>query len=190
MAWGWKDPRSTLTLPLWLELFPDARVIEIVRHGVDVAASLVHRERSMRQPRWGRRLLAASLRRLKGSSGEYKPFRFSGLGEAFELWAEYQDFAESSRAAVAPDRWHAICFERLLDSPGEHLERLFEFLQLGVSAPRVSELAAGINADRAFAFRSDPDLLDFYAEYRWHPWMARHGYDRWSATGSVDRRAA
>ena len=26
--WGWKDPRNTFTLPLWLEVFPNARVLE------------------------------------------------------------------------------------------------------------------------------------------------------------------
>ncbi|MBE9554562.1 MAG: sulfotransferase, partial [Proteobacteria bacterium] len=27
--WGWKDPRNTFTLPIWLRLFPDARVIHV-----------------------------------------------------------------------------------------------------------------------------------------------------------------
>src|SRR5699024_2516440 len=39
-AWGWKDPRNVYTLPIWLRLFPKAKVIFIKRHGVDVAASL------------------------------------------------------------------------------------------------------------------------------------------------------
>jgi hypothetical protein len=44
MAWGWKDPRNSITLPVWLKLFPDARVIHIVRNGVDVAESLYRRQ--------------------------------------------------------------------------------------------------------------------------------------------------
>ena len=47
-AWGWKDPRTTLTLPIWLELFPEARVVHVVRNGVDVAASLFRRSRRTR----------------------------------------------------------------------------------------------------------------------------------------------
>ena len=43
-AWGFKDPRSTFTLPLWLDVFPDARVLHVTRHGVDVAQSLRVRE--------------------------------------------------------------------------------------------------------------------------------------------------
>ena len=42
-SFGWKDPRNTFTLPVWRQVFPNARVIHIVRHGVDVAASLARR---------------------------------------------------------------------------------------------------------------------------------------------------
>ena len=42
--WGWKDPRNTLTLPIWLQLFPEATLIHCVRDGVDVALSLQRRE--------------------------------------------------------------------------------------------------------------------------------------------------
>ncbi len=42
--WGWKDPRNTLTLPLWLQIFPDAKFIHIVRNGLNVAVSLYQRD--------------------------------------------------------------------------------------------------------------------------------------------------
>jgi hypothetical protein len=38
--WGWADPRNTLTLPFWDELFPDLRVVLCVRHPLEVAESL------------------------------------------------------------------------------------------------------------------------------------------------------
>ena len=25
--WGWKDPRNSITLPLWLRLYPEAKII-------------------------------------------------------------------------------------------------------------------------------------------------------------------
>ena len=40
---GWKDPRNTFTLPIWRQIFPKLRVVHIIRHGVDVAASLSRR---------------------------------------------------------------------------------------------------------------------------------------------------
>jgi hypothetical protein len=42
--WGWKDPRSCLTLPFWQQLLPDMRYIICLRNPVDVARSLEHRD--------------------------------------------------------------------------------------------------------------------------------------------------
>lgn len=42
--WGWKDPRNTLTLPLYRELFPRAKILHIYRDGRDVSLSLLKRE--------------------------------------------------------------------------------------------------------------------------------------------------
>ena len=42
---------TVATLPIWLSLFPEARLIYIVRHGVDVASSLMVRERKLLQKR-------------------------------------------------------------------------------------------------------------------------------------------
>src|SRR5882724_4650752 len=41
--WGWKDPRASLTMPFWLARAPDARVINCVRHPLEVAYSLRRR---------------------------------------------------------------------------------------------------------------------------------------------------
>ena len=38
--WGWADPRNSLTLPFWRELFPDLRVVVCVRDPHEVASSL------------------------------------------------------------------------------------------------------------------------------------------------------
>lgn len=43
--WGWKDPRNTFTLPMWLKRYPNARVIHVTRNAEDVAASLTQRNR-------------------------------------------------------------------------------------------------------------------------------------------------
>lgn len=41
--WGWKDPRTSLTLPFWLALFPQARVVHVRRDPEAVADSLYRR---------------------------------------------------------------------------------------------------------------------------------------------------
>ena len=42
--WGWKDPRTCLTLPFWQQLLPDMRYVICLRNPVDVARSLAHRD--------------------------------------------------------------------------------------------------------------------------------------------------
>ena len=42
--WGWKDPRNTFTLELWLKLFPNAKVVNIERHPLDSSLSLLRRQ--------------------------------------------------------------------------------------------------------------------------------------------------
>ena len=41
--WGWKDPRTTITFPIWLQVFPKAKILHILRNGVDVAISIYRR---------------------------------------------------------------------------------------------------------------------------------------------------
>ena len=60
--WGWKDPRTSLTLPFWLDVVPDLRLVVCVRDVVAVAHSLLVRDHSSEL--FGMRLWAAYNRRL------------------------------------------------------------------------------------------------------------------------------
>lgn len=42
--WGWKDPRTTVTLPFWRSLWPTLRIVVCVRNPLEVAASLAQRD--------------------------------------------------------------------------------------------------------------------------------------------------
>ena len=44
--WGWKDPRSSLTIPFWKNLFPELKVVFCVRNPLEVALSLQKRNYS------------------------------------------------------------------------------------------------------------------------------------------------
>ena len=44
--WGLKDPRLCVLVPLYLELFADARIVIIERNAEDIAASLSHKRKS------------------------------------------------------------------------------------------------------------------------------------------------
>jgi hypothetical protein len=60
--WGWKDPRSSLTLPFWRSVVPQLRVVVCLRHPVEVARSLTLRGASSQ--RFGLELWLAYAQRL------------------------------------------------------------------------------------------------------------------------------
>lgn len=151
--WGWKDPRNTFTLPLWLEVFPEARVIHVRRHGVDVAASLRERERQIR----GR---ARDRFEAHGRfPGPYPVLstsvRCQTLEGGFSLWEEYLAEAERQMEGLG-ERGIEVRFEDLLARPEDEFPRLCKFCGLQARASGHS-----LDADRAFAFRHDPELVQF-----------------------------
>jgi len=110
--WGWKDPRNTYTLPLWLELFPAARVIHILRNGTAVALSLRKRETS----------------RPEGRQHPHYSARCQSLEGCLTLWREY---VARAREVSGKHRWTLeITFEALLRDPAAELARVAAFMDL------------------------------------------------------------
>jgi hypothetical protein len=75
VAWGWKDPRNAIFVPLWKRVYPKATLIAVVRDPRDTCVSLYHRELVRYK---------AKVRRGIGKHG----FEFS-LIKCFELWKLY-----------------------------------------------------------------------------------------------------
>ncbi len=174
IPWGWKDPRSTFTLPLWLDLFPEARAIHVVRHGVDVAQSLV--ERSARQVerarrRYLRRRWAYAFR------PKQRPFvptvRCSTLEGGFSLWEEYVDAASAHVAELGP-RALEIRFEDLVADPQARLRELAGFAGLDPAASALEAAAAAIDTRRRYAYAADPGLQAFAESVA--PRLEQRGY--------------
>lgn len=172
--WGWKDPRTTYTLPLWLEIFPDAKVLHIKRHGVDVANSLVVRRRvelgkaAQRYERL-RRLYLVRPRQSGFLVGPQVPDLDAGL----DLWARYVAEAERHVEALG-DQAMELRFEDLLSDPAKTLTEIAEFADLPTTTLSGRPLGDGIRADRASAFRSDPELAELAS--RRSATLAAHGY--------------
>jgi hypothetical protein len=61
-VWGWKDPRTSLTLPFWREVLPNLRAVVCVRHPIEVAWSL--RQRNSSSSTFGSNLWLAYNRRI------------------------------------------------------------------------------------------------------------------------------
>jgi len=176
--WGWKDPRTTFTLPIWSKIFPKAKVINIYRNGVSVAASLRAREQKMMREA---RLLHDRRKSLglywflekKGGFG-WSP-RCSQLGQGFQLWEEY--VVESERALQRSGmEAFQIRYEDFLLNPAENLKDMAEFCGLDPTTNRLDEVAAKCRPERAAKFKESPKLAEFYNSVKDSPLMRKLGY--------------
>jgi hypothetical protein len=184
-AWGWKDPRNTFTLPVWMDVFPRARVLHIVRNGVDVASSLLVREQKSYSPERRRQRLPP-LRGLNALWPRLERLRFAGsprcrtLEGGFSLWEEYLDEARRHTAALGEQAME-VQYEAFVADPLPHLTRIAAFAGLDASPARLAEVAGQARPSRGDAWRGDAGLQAFAASVADR--LAVAGYDE-SAAGS------
>lgn len=162
--WGWKDPRNTFTLPLWLDLFPDAKVVHIYRHGVDVARSLqaawAPRAEQIDQV-WARYTHRKFLYQLHPMRSGFTFFlRAATLEGCFSLWEEYMQQARFHIETLG-ERGLEIKYEDFLQDPAPTLRYLAHFCGLNVSEADAEDAARLGRIDRAYAFRRDSRLYAF-----------------------------
>jgi hypothetical protein len=171
-AFGWKDPRNTFTLPVWKQVFPNLRAIHILRHGVDVAASLARRHAAALRAATGESLPSALTVIRDHALGVLSSRRGWTLAEALTMWEQYVEKARQESAALG-ERALEVRFEDLLMQP----ERVIPAIALFCRVPAPAEgtpLLDGLEPSRAFAFRRDPELVAFAASLR--ETLARYGY--------------
>jgi Sulfotransferase family len=171
-VWVVKDPRLTFALPLWLRAYPGARVVHVLRHGIDVAASLVARRQRV-EDKWRAAMrtepeLAAAV----GAHGHFlreqrtvANVRMAGYRGAFDHWTRYVDRAEAHVRALGP-RVITVWFEDLAEP--WTADRLEQFLR-----HPITDLSM-VRGERQFAYRSRPELLEL-ADL-WASDLARFGY--------------
>ena len=99
--WGFKDPRNTLTFPIWLRIFPNARILNIVRNGEDVARSLSKRT-------------SKEIEKGFCSGPKTKDPQYS-----YALWENYLNFFDSHKHIIPKGKLQEIRYETLLEQPSE-----------------------------------------------------------------------
>lgn len=181
--WGWKDPRNTFTLPLWLNLFPNAKVIHVYRNGVDVANSL--RVRSLRD-------ISSSqdIRKVYGRYHWLLPSRYYlrphlswsclSLEYGFALWEAYYDAAKEHMSQR--ENSFELKYEDFLERPNEILSELVSFCDLPLNRQNIAVEASNINKARAYAFPNNPELLAFAEHVKER--LAMRGYSELRSTAT------
>lgn len=126
LLWGWKDPRTTITFPIWIRVFPCARCVCVIRNGIDVAISL-NRRAKKQQRKWRNRL--PGMRQLLPLT--YSPITHE-FDYCFRLWETYVSFALDHKHLIPSDQYLEVRYEDLLTEPQDQLRRLVDFLDYSV----------------------------------------------------------
>ncbi len=155
LQWGWKDPRSTITLPIWLRLFPNAKILHIYRHGFDVANSIYNREikRSPTSP-----VYSENCTTMKG---------------AYKLWQEYENQALAYKQIIPSENYLSIPYEMLLLETGLELNKISSFLDISIDPTKVT-----LDKKKAFAFKNDQFILNELREMSSDALLTKLGYEQ------------
>jgi hypothetical protein len=130
--WGVKDPRLCVLLPLYLKLFPDAKVVHIRRDPNDVAASLT--------------------RRYKEGVGRLDDFEhWKDLTLAYTQ--RVLDYASKCRA------YHELSYESFCTDTEVQTRRLFDFLGLPFTG-ETGKLLSSVSPSRIGSYQEMLDFQE------------------------------
>jgi hypothetical protein len=102
--WGFKDPRNTFTAPVFLDIYPKAVILHIIRDGLDVAESRMRapnfrRENIMEWMEWWQEVVSIG-RRYKTVDCNYEEIRYEDIclhePRAIDLLARITDLEGSN----------------------------------------------------------------------------------------------
>jgi len=159
--WGWKDPRNTFTLDIWLKVFPDAKIIHIYRNPVDVAESLRKRTERLRKNfewNWKKEIKFLFT---KGFLYYGDSVRVQNIYEGIKLWKEYVTRAFEIEKLLNLKILH-IKYEDLLENPTQVLEKLFKFIKLEVDKKQIKNITKNLNLEKKYAFLKGNGLIKIY----------------------------
>jgi hypothetical protein len=163
-AWGWKDPRTTLTFPIWARVFPRARFVHVLRNGIDVAIS-THR-RSLKQQRKLRNRLFPL---------DYSPATLD-FDYCFHLWETYVRFILHHKDLIADENYLEIRYESLLQNPRSTLEEVLSFLGRRVPEERLEAACRRIDTTRLDNFEHAAERAERITVLSGSPLMRQLGY--------------
>jgi sulfotransferase family protein len=121
--WGWKEPRTTLFAPAWLEIFQNARIVHVVRDALAAAESIRERELKFQ------------------AAGDLATGDLANLSYCTQLVETY--LAAAQRVATSPS-YHRFQFEELQANPPAMLEQLANFCRLRPGTGKLAAAAATI----------------------------------------------
>jgi hypothetical protein len=124
VPWGWKEPRTTLFAAAWLQLFPEARILHVMRHARAAAMSIRQRELEFR------------------ANGDPPTAGLDNLDYCLNLVLAYVEVGE--RLSSRTPHYRRVQFEDIQANPSKTLEDLGNFCDLRFTRARLTESAATV----------------------------------------------
>lgn len=170
-TWGWKDPRNIITIKVWKELFPQAKIINIFRNPIDVAKSLRERELlfTKKGTLWWYYKTAYNYYKFGLHVKRCPPLL--DIHNGIKLWKEYIDESLKNN-----DNLLNIKYEDFIDNPTNILQTLVNFIEIKCDNNRMNEAISIINTKRKYAFINDSDLVQLYNKIKNYPLIVKTGY--------------
>src|SRR5262249_1038388 len=154
-AWGWKEPRTTLFAGRWLEIFPEARVLHVVRNPLAVAASIQRRELEFQ------------------AKGDAPSGRVGDFDYCLDLAMTYLETGEALAAQTS--HYHRVRFEDIqTDSVGQ-LTKVAAFCALSFTNKQMRRAASTIRPRSSDALQLPDAKRALLARY---PLAAKLGYSK------------
>jgi len=160
-AWGWKDPRTSLTLSLWLKVFPDARILHVRRNADDIVDSLIKRANATMSeaatpPSFKDRLIRAASDPVRlaativsliqpGAQHSNEAPPLLDRQRCYELTRLY--VGECLRYRAMGRQYEEVHYEDILRAPRTLAMNVAEFAGLAPSHQSVSDAAAIVSQD-------------------------------------------
>lgn len=151
-VWGWKDPRTSLTLPYWLRFFPGMHVVHVLREPAGVSQSILRRaaawaEQAAASPSLYARLRqagshpGAACRRAAAKLGLTGPVRVPALDDARARTLQALYVRECREWGPRAAAYLEIRYEALLEDPASAVRDLARFADLTASPERLAAAA-------------------------------------------------
>ncbi len=125
--WGWKEPRTTLFASAWLEIFPGARIVHVVRDVHAAASSIRGRELKFQ------------------AAGDPPTPNLADLNYCRQL---VQTYLIAGERLADSANYQQLQFEELQANPPAMLERLANFCGLHATTRQLAGAAASIRPAR------------------------------------------
>ena len=156
-SWGWKDPRNTFTLNLWIELFPDAKIINIIRHPLAVSNSLLIRQKKLIE------LDKINSYKIKNkisillamnSFSMLSSNILKNIDDCLLLYKKYQDKSIENSNRYK-NKILEIKYEDLLLNSQENIDKIFDFLNIGINKNKMKDLVRKFDSNRIDLYKEE-----------------------------------